>query len=70
MYRVLYIVSDLHSKFDKKNMGLTLVSQTEMQPPTKSSFILENEMYSSTVIFVSNCNANEKGGKIREKKVK
>jgi len=62
---VIYIVNLI-----KKNMGLILVSQAEIQPPTKSSFILENEMYSSTVIFVGNCNANKKGGKMREKKVK
>jgi len=32
----------------------------EMQPLTKSSFILENEMYSSTIIFIGKCNAKGK----------
>ena len=42
----------------------------EMQPPTKSSFILENGMYSSTMIFVCKCNANEKRKRMKEKKSK
>jgi len=42
----------------------------EMQPLTKSSFILKNEMYSSTIIFIGKCNANGKREKNEGKESK